>query len=111
MQLSPASSPELKLLHINQLHLNAADPDLATVPLDLKASVLQTLFICSGCDYLSFFAGFRFGKAMMMKHFFMNAWFITGTQDIPGPLADTAPDRLDGGFLSFVSLDHWYNVL
>lgn len=103
VQLCPASSPELKLFHLNQLHLAlAADPDLATVPPDLQASVLQTLFICNGCDYLSFFAGF--GKATMMKHFFMNAWFITGTQDSPGTLTGTAPGRLDDGFLSFIRL-------
>jgi len=39
-----------------------------------------------------------------MKHFFHNAWFITGTQDIPGTLADTAPGRETEGFLSFVRL-------
>ena len=39
-----------------------------------------------------------------MRHFFMNAWFITDTQDILGTLADTAPGRLDNGFLSFVRL-------
>ena len=32
------------------------------------------------------------------------AWFVTGSQDIPGTLADTAPGRLDNGFLSFVRL-------
>ena len=64
--------------------------------------MLQTLYICSGCDYTSFFAGF--GKATVMRYFFQNAWFITGTQDIPGTLAHTAPGRLEEGFLSFVRL-------
>ena len=38
VQLSPASSPELRLLHLNQLlvDLNAADPDLALVPPGLR---------------------------------------------------------------------------
>ena len=40
----------------------------------------------------------------MMKYFFQNAWFITGTQEIPGILAATAPGRVSVGFLSFVRL-------
>ena len=51
---------------------------------------------------MSFFAGF--GKATIMGHFFENACFITGTQDIPGTLADTAPDRVEEGCMSFVRL-------
>ena len=87
----------------NQLQLAlAGDPDLALVPPGLRACVVQTLFICSGCDYVSFFAGF--GKVTIMRHFFENAWFITGTQDIPGTLADTPPDRVEEGFMSFVRL-------
>ena len=38
----------------------------------------------------------------MMKHFFQNAWCITGTQEIPGTLADTTPGGVSVGFLSFV---------
>lgn len=58
VQLSPASSPELRLLHLNQLHLDlAADPDIALVPPGLRACDLQTLFICSGCDYVPFMLG------------------------------------------------------
>ena len=103
VQLSPITSCEQMFLHLNQLHeaLNA-DPDLALVPIGLRANVLQTLFICSGCDYISFFAGF--GKATVMKHFFQNAWFITGTHEIPGTLAETAPDTKETGFLSFIRL-------
>ena len=51
---------------------------------------------------MSFFVGF--GKAKIMRHFFENNWFITGTQDTPGTLADTDPDRVDEGFMSFVRL-------
>ena len=67
-----------------------------------KSHVLQTLFICNGCDYISFFVGL--GKATMMRRFFENAWFITGTQKFPGTLADTAPGRKEQGFLSFIRL-------
>ena len=40
----------------------------------------------------------------MMRRIFENAWFITGTQEFPGKLADTAPGRKGQGFLSFVRL-------
>ena len=103
VQLSNISSPELKLLHLNQLiHNFRNDPDLSLVPQPLIPRVIQTLFIGSGCDYISFFVGL--GKATIMKHFFQNAWFITGSQDIPGTLAHTRPDLMEEGFLSFVRL-------
>ena len=101
VQLSNFSSPELRLLHLNQLLLSLThDPDLSLVPLEIRPLVLQTLFISSGCDYISFFVGL--GKATIMKHFFQNAWFITGSQDIPGTLVSHG--REDEGFLSFVRL-------
>ena len=103
VQLSNISSPELRLLHFNQLLQSFRDdPDLSLVPMVLRPLVLQTLFICSGCDYISFFVGL--GKTTIMKHFFQNAWFITGSQDIPGTLAHTHPDLMEEGFLPFVRL-------
>ena len=54
VQLSPLTSPEPRLLRLNELHQSlCSDPDLALVPLGLRACVMQTLFICSGCDYVS----------------------------------------------------------
>ena len=101
VQLSNMSSPEIRLLHRNQLLSGLSDdPDLSLVPNVLRPLVLQTLFICSGCDYISYFVGL--GKATIMKHFFQNAWFITSSQDIPGKLADT-DHQMDEGFLSFVN--------
>ena len=83
VQISPITSPEMRILHINQLQLDlAGDLDLALVPPGLTAWVVQTLFICSGCDFVSFFVGFAPGNATIMRHFFENAWFVTGTQDI-----------------------------
>ena len=35
---------------------------------------------------------------------FQIAWFITGSQDIPGKLADTDHDQIDETFLLFVRL-------
>ena len=103
VQLSSVSSLDVRLLHLNYLHqaLNS-DPYLAFVPSNLHGRVLQTLYICSGCDYISFFAGI--GKTTMMRHFFENAWFITGTPSIPGTLADTDPSVMEEGFLSFIRL-------
>ena len=54
--------------------------------------MLQTLFICSGCDYVSVFVGL--GKTAM----------LTCSQDVPGTLADTGHDQMEEGFLSFVRL-------
>ena len=33
-----------------------------------------------------------------------NSWFITGSQDIPGNLANAYPDLMEEGFLFFVRL-------
>ena len=100
VQISPLTSITARFLHLNQLHHDlAADPGLALVSAPLRAQMLQTLFICSGCDYISFFAGF--GKSTVM---FENAWFISGTHELPGTLAHTQPRLMDEGFLSFVRL-------
>ena len=51
IQLSPVSSPERKLLHLNSLCDSlSADPDLAVIPSEVCPKFLQTLFICTGCD-------------------------------------------------------------
>ena len=85
VQLSNISSPELRLVHLNQLLDNfKSDPDLSLVPQPLILQIIQTLFVCSG-----YFILVELGKATIMKHFFQNAWFITGSQDIPGTLAHT----------------------
>ena len=56
VQLSPVNSIEIKLLHLNSLYTSLLnDHDLASVSPLLRAKVIQTLFICSGCDYISFF--------------------------------------------------------
>ena len=80
VQLSNISSLELRLL---QLLLGSI------IPLLLRPCVLQTLFICSGCDYVSVFC-----------------WptMHTCSQDVPGTLADTGHDQMEEGFLSFVRL-------
>ena len=39
-----------------------------------------------------------------MKCFYENSWFICGTDEFPGTLADTLPRAKEEGFLSFVRL-------
>jgi len=66
VQISPVNSRQLKFLDITTL--NAAfqnDPDLANI----DAIILpQILFVCTGCDYISFFS--RIGKATLLRYFF-----------------------------------------
>ena len=62
---------------------------------------------CRDCSYvvdvtISHFV--ELGKATMMRRFIENAWFITGTREFPGTLADTSPGMKEIGFLSFVTL-------
>ncbi len=102
VQLNVPHSQELKYLHINNL-LQALedDPDLATLPRESLPTILQILFICSGCDYISYFNGF--GKASFLKTFCQHAPFITGNQ-LPGILSETTKEGLKRGFLAFLRL-------
>lgn len=78
---------------MNFVHLSAlnsglgSDPDLAGLNTTELAQILQTLFVCTGCDYTSFFCGI--GKATFPCYFFQ---FITGT-NAQGSLANI---RLEG---------------
>ena len=62
--------------------------------------MLQTLFICTGCDYVSYFADF--GKSTFLKVFFQHASFINSLSQ--GTLASTCDTSRESGFLSFVRL-------
>jgi hypothetical protein len=82
---------------IQALH---CDPDLAQVSPAERASVVQAVYILTGCDYISYFKGV--GKVNV---FFQHATFITGGVDPPGSLADiTSPEKADQGLLAFVRL-------
>ncbi len=54
------------------------DPDLASLERYELAKTFQMLFITSGCDYVSYFAGL--GKASFIQAFFQHAAFISGNQ-------------------------------
>ena len=87
------------------MHFNALikaqkdDPDLASLPPDLVAPCFQILFTVSGCDYISYFAGFS--KAAFMNVFYQHACFITGDEE-KGRL--TCISDFKKGYLSFLRL-------
>jgi len=75
------------------------DPSFAAIQQVTLPSVMQMLFISTGCDFVSFFTGI--GKAMFMATFFEYAEFIcSNTSHTPGTLSDTDPSSQ--GFLSFI---------
>jgi DNA-directed RNA polymerase subunit M/transcription elongation factor TFIIS len=76
------------------------DPDLAYIPQNKLPYIFQTLYVVSGCDYISFFKGI--GKLFFMQIFYKYAKFISSGTDIPGTLDDITVDGL--GFLSFIRL-------
>ena len=101
VRFSIFSSQEHQYLSITNLLTSlCGDPDLSSVPRDILPNVLQTLFICTGCDYVSYFAGY--GKATFLRVFFQHAQFIN-TASI-GTLADTCGPSQESEFLSFVRL-------
>ena len=68
------------------------DPDLASIAAATHTKVVQTLFVVTGCDYISFFSGM--GKATFLRYFFQHAEFITGeSQYTQGSLSDTLLDN------------------
>ena len=90
VQISLVNSRELCLLHMN--HLVSAlrnDPDLAAIRSTILPQVLQTLFVTSGCDYISFFSGI--GKVTFVRYIFQYAAFISSNQEhAEGSLADVS---------------------
>ena len=104
VQINTASSRELKFVNLTALNTAIQnDPDLATINPAILSKVLQTLYVCTGCDYISFFS--QLGKATFLRYFFQYASFITGGEQ-PGTLADTQlnEQRFELGFLAFMRL-------
>ena len=106
VQISDMNSRELKLLYMKRLTAALSnDPDLASVAAATHTKVVQTLFVVTGCDYISFFSGM--GKATFLRYFFQHAEFITGeSQYTQGSLSDTLLDNdaHKQGFLAFLCL-------
>ena len=76
------------------------DPDLASLPRDKLANIFQMLYICSRCDYDSYFSGLR--KAAF-NVFFQHASFINVTQ-MQRSLSDVSDETRDMGFMAFIRL-------
>ena len=74
------------------------DPDLASLSTEIRPSVIQAIFIASGCDYISFFYGR--GKSAFSAAFFQYGSFISGP-NYPECLSE-APRG--GGLLAFYRL-------
>ena len=96
----------IKLLYTKRLIVALSnDPDLANIAAATHSKVLQTLFVVTGCDYVSFFSGM--GKATFLRCFFQHAEFIAGeTQYTQGSLSETLLDNgaHKQGFLAFLRL-------
>ena len=78
------------------------DPDLRGVPEKIRPSVLQSLYVCTGCDYVSFFNGL--GKASFLTAFFRNASFIGGGINPMGSIGNIEGERRKLSFFSFIRL-------
>ena len=102
VQLNTYNSKQLSYLHLPSLKSALEkDPDLFELPRDVIMQVFQTLYVCTGCDYTSFFKGI--GKITFLRYFYQYAAFITsGKETTPGTLADT--DSVDKGYLAFMRL-------
>ena len=102
VQLNVPHSPTPSYLHLNNLITALElDPDLASLPRSSLCNIFQMVFICSGCDYVSYFHGH--GKAAFFNTFFQHAPFITG-EHADGLLSDIGEDVKERGFLSFLRL-------
>ena len=106
VQINLYCSKQLQFLHLS--HLKTAlknDPDLSTVPEDFLPKIFQVLYVCTGCDYISFFRGI--GKATFLRYFYQYAHLISsGKEGACGTLADTdlSNAQMDSGYLSFLRL-------
>ena len=103
VQVSPINSKEMKFVHLSALNSALGnDPDLAGLDTTELAQILQTLFVCTGCDYISFFCGI--GKATFLCYF-LSMHLITGA-NAQGSLTNIhlQGDDYKQGFLAFLRL-------
>ena len=89
VQLSSIASLELRLLDMQALITAFGnDSDLAGIPTSFSPLAMQVLYVCSGCDFVSFFHGL--GKASFLSAFFEYCDFIcSNSNQAPGMLTDT----------------------
>ena len=103
VQLSKDHTHGARFLCLNTL-LDALsnDPDLADILPNLRPQAMQSLYISTGCDYVSFFTGI--GKASFLSTFFQHASFIAGGREPPGSIGEFSLDAQSPGMLSFLRL-------
>ena len=103
VQLSKNITESPKFLSMNNLMaaLNN-DPDLACIPYAERPQLLQSLYACTGCDYISFFKGI--GKVTFLDTFFQHASFIAGDCTLPGSIGNLASSANDLALYSFLRL-------
>ena len=77
------------------------DSNLSAVQEEHRCQSIQSLYVSTGCDYVSFFTGL--GKASFLSAFFQYAKFIASGDPI-GSIGHTQMDEPDASFLSFVRL-------
>ncbi|XP_078589268.1 uncharacterized protein LOC144869676 isoform X2 [Branchiostoma floridae x Branchiostoma japonicum] len=79
------------------------DPDLSSLSRNLLPHIIQSLFISTGCDYVSFFVGL--GKVSFLKTFFQYSEFISSGNSVQTVTSGSlsCSDK-DTGFLAFVRL-------
>ena len=107
VQVSTYSARELRLLNLSNL-ISALqnDPDLAHVNPSVLAKVMQTIYVVTGCDYISFYS--QIGKATFLRYFYQYTSFITAGNDpsTPGTLYDVGleSNNYKLGYLAFLRL-------
>lgn len=103
VQLSKSLTSSPKLLHLNALiQALESDPDLSKVPTSMRPQALQSLYVCTGCDYISFFVGI--GKCSFLSAFFQYASFITSGLQPSGSIGSISLNRRDHSLFSFLRL-------
>lgn len=103
IQLSKSLLENPTILDMNALLLALdTDPDLCDIPPQHRPQALQTLYACTGCDYISYFAGI--GKCTFLTTFFQYASFISAGLQPPGSLGVISLNHCDPSLLSFLRL-------
>lgn len=102
IQLSTNYTGDARFLNMNALiSAMSGDYALSTVPQVLLPQSLQTLYVCTGCDYVSFFQGI--GKVSFLHTFFRFASFINDEQ-LLGSLGRMVADPNSPSFYAFLRL-------
>ena len=80
----------------------AEDPDLHGIPAQYQPQALQSLYVCTGCDYTSLFVGMD--KVSFLSTFFQYGSFIAGGTDPTGSTGNITINKECPSFLSFLRL-------